>query len=79
MGSRVILIKEKLLTEDLLDLKNVLDKSIKTIKRIRNGIDEDEFKNAIQDIEDVSEVLKCLSQKKFLEALIESVSFDKLK
>lgn len=68
---RVILINENILTEDLAEVKIILEDSVKTIKSTREGIEVEDLKNAIKDIQDVCYVLDCLSYKKFPEASIE--------
>lgn len=77
MGKRVILIDEEILTDDLLELKNILDESVGTIKEIRYGMDGDELKNAMKDIEEVSHVLKCLSEKKFKDSKLQMLFLEK--
>lgn len=74
---RVILIDEDILTEDLRELREILDASVQTIRMSRYGVEANEIKRAVKDIEEVSHVLDCLSKKKFAYSQSETILLGK--
>lgn len=72
---RLILVKEKIFTDEIAQLHDKLDKSIKTIniETLKQGIEEKELMNAITNIKQVRDVLRELSEKKFQDATVKTV------
>lgn len=77
MKKRVILIDENILTEDMNELKKALDKAVITIKKVTDGVYVNEFEDAIKDIEEVSGILSCLAEKKFVDATVSTLFIEK--
>lgn len=77
MKKRVILIDEDILTEDMNELKKALDKAVMTIKKVTDGICVSEFEDAIKDIEEVSDILNCLAEKKFVDPTVSTLFIEK--
>lgn len=78
MNRRLILVQESIFTEGIAGMHDELDKTIETldIENLKNGIEEDEYKDRIKDLKEISYAMKCLSKKNFQDAIISMTNFE---
>lgn len=65
MKNRVILVDESIFTNNIKKLHNSLNDCITNLNNLTNGINKETYKNTLEDLKTINQVLRKLSYKKF--------------
>ncbi|OOB75111.1 hypothetical protein AXF41_10065 [Clostridium haemolyticum] len=76
MDNNVILVDEFIFTQNIKQLHNTLNESLNVLNDLTKGVNSGKYKNAINNLKTINQVLKNLSKKDFYNAKLDSLALN---